>query len=101
MLQLHVLSEEARARAWIARRDVPGRYRYFARRRGDALQYVIVAGDYPDLQAALAAADEVATATGAEAPWARPVGALLRERVQGPGEEEPAAGPLRAGPSPP
>lgn len=101
VLQLHVLSEEARARAWIARRDVPGRYRYFTRRRGDALQYVIVAGDYPDLQAALAAADEVATATGAEAPWARPVGALLRERVQGPGEEEPAAGPLRAGPSPP
>jgi type II secretory pathway predicted ATPase ExeA/septal ring-binding cell division protein DamX len=101
VLQLHVLSEEARARAWIARRDEPGRYRYYARRRGDVLQYVVVAGDYADLEAALAAADEVAAATGAQAPWARSVGALLQEMVPEPRSEEPPAAELRAGPSPP
>lgn len=78
VLQVLVLSDRERARAWIGGQTSPEAFEVYRRVRDGRDQYVIVQGDYPSREAANTAASAVAGATG-QSPFVREVAGVQAE----------------------
>ena len=70
VLQVMVLSARERAEAWVREQPEPSGYEIYDRSRAGVTQHVILQGDYPDRDAASAAAASVASSTG-QTPFVR------------------------------